>query len=282
MNGEEDSTTNGEEDNIENRSQEEKEQIQIEIANSKARKMERELRKLQTYYNPTLDMKTQPSEFTDEHGNKAEKHVNFNFMTVYTSSVEDGNPETVEKALTGRESENWKQGIAQEVMNFIKRKCWKKVHRSVPYNLGKKIMKTKTIFKKKIEPDKTTRYKVRMCSKGFLMQPGVDFKQSYSPVGVETSTHVLIGIYLHNADNSDPDKRFHLETIDIEAAFLEGKMENRTFVEFPDGLLQLGFITEEEKRTHCIELLKSMYGNVDAALIFFRTYRDHGNEAKSS
>ena len=57
--------------------------------------------------------------------------------------------------------------------------------------------------------------------------------------------------------------------MDIEAAFLEGKLQKKYYLEPPDMLVQLGFMTAEEFKTHCIELQNGMYGQVDAARRFF-------------
>lgn len=38
------------------------------------------------------------------------------------------------------------------------------------------------------------------------------------------------------------------------------------FIDLPAGLIELGFITQEEADLYCIQLMNSMYGNVDAAL----------------
>src|SRR6476620_3387216 len=43
-------------------------------------------------------------------------------------------------------------------------------------------------------------------------------------------------------------------------------------MEFPPGSLGLGFITAEELTVECILLLRNIYGNVDAALIFYCLY----------
>ncbi len=40
-------------------------------------------------------------------------------------------------------------------------------------------------------------------------------------------------------------------------------------------MVEMGFITEEEKEEYCIEQLKSMYGNSDAALIYFKLFKTH-------
>lgn len=73
---------------------------------------------------------------------------------------------------------------------------------------------------------------------------------------------------------------FHLELIDVKAAFLEANMSTRTSIKFPDGLVKLGLIMEQECRTHWIELLKMMYGNVDAMLIFSEHTKNLNGEQK--
>jgi hypothetical protein len=68
--------------------------------------------------------------------------------------------------------------------------------------------------------------------------------------------------------------KYEIELIDIEAALLEGEMDKATYIEWPTGMLELGFITQQEYEECCILLLKSMYGNVVAALKSFRLTRD--------
>jgi hypothetical protein len=71
---------------------------------------------------------------------------------------------------------------------------------------------------------------------------------------------------------------YRIETIiNIEAAFFEGDIMIPTYVEFLEGLEELGFILPGGESTeYCtIQLLKSMYGNVVTALKFFRTCKKH-------
>ena len=53
---------------------------------------------------------------------------------------------------------------------------------------------------------------------------------------------------------------------DVEAAFLNAELETPMYLEWPESMKELGFITEKEERKKCIKLVRSMYGNVDAAL----------------
>jgi hypothetical protein len=64
------------------------------------------------------------------------------------------------------------------------------------------------------------------------------------------------------------------ECLDKEAAFLEGDVDQLICAEFPEGMDELGFATEQEMNARCVELGKSMFGNVDAALRFFTTLKE--------
>jgi len=53
---------------------------------------------------------------------------------------------------------------------------------------------------------------------------------------------------------------------------LEGDTVVPMFIEWQEGMVELGFMTLQEFQETCAELEKGMYGNVDAALIFYKTY----------
>ena len=59
---------------------------------------------------------------------------------------------------------------------------------------------------------------------------------------------------------------------DVEAAFLNAELDQPTYIEWPQGMEELGFISEEEKLEYCIQLTKAMYGNIDSPLRWMRTF----------
>jgi hypothetical protein len=59
---------------------------------------------------------------------------------------------------------------------------------------------------------------------------------------------------------------------DVEAAFLNSDLDNKMYIEWPEGMLELGLITEEERKNCCIELQKAMYGNIDSPLRWMLTF----------
>jgi hypothetical protein len=237
-------------------------------ASAKADRLQRELSKLQTSYNPEAEriMKNPTVIESDTDGTERETQVHFVFNINVSSDF--GEPNTVNEAITGEYRDKWIPAIASELMNFIKRGGWKKVPRIMASEMGKTIIPTKWVFKVKDEPDGSKRYKARCVSKGYKQIPGVDYTESFSPVATDTSVRTALAMTLFQ-------RNWDCEVIDIEAAFLEGSIEEPTFIEWPEGMEEFGFITDDEKQEYVIQLMKSMYGNVDAALRFFKELKKH-------
>jgi hypothetical protein len=240
-----------------------------EAASCKAKKLEREMKKLSWDSGkgrPAMN-KAAVIEF-DKDGNKTgEKEIHF----VYNSELmtEHGEPKTFWDAIArdGEEGEHWLQASGSECVNFIERGSWRKKLCSEVKNEGHKIVGAKWVHKRKDEQDGSVRCKGRIVNLGHMQIPGVDHTESYSPVGNDTSVRIVIGPSLFNND-------WALEIIDVEAAFLEGDMKKTMCIEWPDGMVHFGFITEEEEN-RCIEQFKSTCGNSDAALICFRLFKKH-------
>ena len=121
------------------------------------------------------------------------------------------------------------------------------------------------MFKIKTESDGSLRFKTRIVTKGFQQKPGVDYTESFSPVATDTTIRMGFAYALY----SD----WMICVIDIEASFLEGRIDNPMYIGWPDGMLELGFITQENLDKYVIMLVAGMYGNVDAALRFFKEYK---------
>ena len=65
------------------------------------------------------------------------------------------------------------------------------------------------------------------------------------------------------------DGGFIAELCDIKAAFFHPSMEVEMYIEWPEGIVDLGIISEEFlEKIYCIFLGQSMHGNVNAALLW--------------
>ena len=233
-------------------------------AQDKVRALKAEMKRLQTFYNPTTGVNItmfnpESNEYEDEE---------YTFASELTSDPNE--PKAIEEALSGPEAEAWRQSAIAEIENFRSRQSWIPVSRSVPKNMNKKIIKSKWVFKKKSEQDGSTRFKSRVVSKGYMQIPGVDYSESFSPVASSSSIRVIFAVALYNTEEG-----WELHLIDVEAAFLEGSLGGPTFMEWPPGMVLLGLITEEQRKEECLQMLKCIYGNVDAALRFYEEYKAH-------
>ncbi|MCH79928.1 reverse transcriptase [Trifolium medium] len=110
----------------------------------------------------------------------------------------------------------------EEIASIEKNNTWNLVH--LPAN--KRPIAVKWIYKLKYLPDGTiAKYKARLVAKGFLQKHGIDFKEIFAPVArIETS------------------------------AFLNGKLEEKVYIEQPQGFIVKG------KEDHVLKLNKALYG----------------------
>ena len=235
-------------------------------------KLKNAMKKLDTNFNP-LARETIDKVGIEHNRGLISNQVHFLFRTALSSDPCE--PKTVQEAFNGTDATKWRKALASEFMNFIKRKSWKKVKREMVRKQNRKLVGTKIVFKIKDEQDGSKRYKCRAVTKGYAQIPGVDYTESFSPVATDVSIRMLMGIALYNMQNG---KDWNIHMIDIEAAFLEGEMDMDMYIEWPEGMLELGFITQEEHNGYCIKLEKSMYGNVDAALKYFKVYSKYLRE----
>ena len=237
-----------------------KEEIKKEVDEADISKLTNALKKLSVSYNPEAQQLLEELEQKNE---KANREVYFVFNTELLS--DPGEPTDIMEAITGPESKLWIEAAKKEVNNFITRGNWKECQRTEAAEQGRKIIPVKWVFKKKNEIDGSTRFKCRIVVKGYLQIPGVDFTESISPVATDTTIRLLLGMVLYN-------ETWKCHMFDVEAAFLNAEMENPMYLEWPEGMVELGFINEEDRRKSCIKLVKSMYGNVDAALRWMNAF----------
>jgi hypothetical protein len=191
---------------------------------------------------------------------------------VYNASIvsDPGTPTTYREALAGADSKKWHASLLAELNNFTKRGSWAKVERATVAEKGRKLIPQKWVLKKKNEQDGSIRFKSRSVTKGYMQVPGVDFTESFSPVATDSTIRIGIGLTLFYEEEN-----WICEVFDVEAAFLNADIDIEMYAEWPEGSVELGFLTQEEHDKYCIQMLKSQYGNVDAALRWTRTFAAH-------
>ena len=81
--------------------------------------------------------------------------------------------------------------------------------------------------------------------------PGVDFKESFLPVSSDTPTTILIGLNLYHEEDG-----WIAELYDVKAALVHPNMEVGMYIEYPEGIEDLGIITKEFMEEYFILLGK--------------------------
>ena len=121
------------------------------------------------------------------------------------------------------------------------------------------------MFKVKKDADGNKRYKTREVLLGYLQTMGEDYDKYFSPVAKDSSTRIAFAITLFK-------NQWVCHSADIEAAFLNPTTSKPMFIEWPQGCVELGLITEKEKKEMVIRTDKGMYGSVDAAINWMRDF----------
>jgi len=205
-------------------------------------KEERALRKLDTFYNPTL-------------GNLA---MEDDFCFVGGTDDNYDNPESFSEAYhhpDEEEREKWQEAIKKEFSDMITRKVWRYTsRRKVPTD--RRIIGNKWVFKRK----RNGVYRARLVGLGYAQIPGVDHKDNFSPVISEVAFRCVLALALKHS--------WEMEIVDVVTAFLYGELDETIYMTIPEGLNQ--HVDQVFGEDDCVILDKSIYGLVQAARQFHK------------
>ena len=138
---------------------------------------------------------------------------------------QNNEPKTFQEAWYNNDQEKrqkWRTVIRKEFRDMIKRGVWVNVKcSSVPE--GRKLIGSKWVFKEK----RDGRFRARLVCLGYGQIPGVDFSDNYAPVGNDVTFQIVMVLRLMYG--------FHAVLLDVETAFLYGKLEEEIYMEIPSG-----------------------------------------------
>ena len=209
----------------------------------KEQKVLRELRKLNTSYNPTLSaMITTDVAFVG--GGNDDYDNPMNFKDAWDHPVEE-------------DKEKWRAAIRKEFQDMIKNKVWKKYRKeNVPSN--RRIIGHKWVFKVKGNGV----FRARLCAIGYSQVAGVDFTDNFAPVINDVTFRILMVLKLI--------KNWVSDIIDVETAFLNGNLDEEIYMSLPEGLSFIKDFEDLNDEEDCVLLVKSLYGLVQAARQFYK------------
>ncbi|PNX72737.1 retrovirus-related Pol polyprotein from transposon TNT 1-94, partial [Trifolium pratense] len=149
-------------------------------------------------------------------------------------------PTCVTEALKHSE---WKQAMSDEFTALMNNGTWSLVPPQPHFN----VIGNKWVFRLKRNPDGSiSRYKARLVAKGFHQRPGIDYKDTFSPVIKPQTIKMVLCIAL--------SKNWNLMQMDVNNAFLNGTLNEEVYMVQPPG-----FVHSSHPNFVC-KLHKSLYG----------------------
>lgn len=160
----------------------------------------------------------------------------------YQVAEETAEPKSFTEATKSEDCDKWKIAMNSEYNSLMELKTWELVDRQ-----NKKIIPCKWVYKVKKDPiGNIIKYKARLVAKGFNQTSGVDYFETFSPVVRHSSLRSLLAIAA--------ELGLKMRHMDVDTAFLNGKLEEEVFMEQPQG-----FKVKGQENKICL-LRKSLYG----------------------
>ncbi|GKV19984.1 hypothetical protein SLEP1_g30170 [Rubroshorea leprosula] len=153
------------------------------------------------------------------------------------SSIE---PTCVSQAL---KNPQWRQAMSDEFNALVRQGTWE----LVPCTDVQNVIGCKWVFRvKRNKEGGIDRYKARLVAKGFHQRPGFDYFNTVSPVIKPTTIRTVLSLAVN--------KHWPIRQLDVNNAFLHGKLEEELFMEQPPGFV------DSSQPQHVCRLHKSIYG----------------------
>ena len=168
---------------------------------------------------------------------------NFNRGPVRAMLASMEAPQTLKEALESEGSTHWREVWVSEVDSLARNNTW----RLEPLPPGRQAIGCRWLFQRKEDG----RYKARLVAKGYSQCEGVDFMETFAPVAKFNSLRSLLALVCEN--------NWELEGMDVKTAFLNSELEERVYMDIPEGL-EIDTPAEVTNQQIACRLIKSIYG----------------------
>ena len=166
-------------------------------------------------------------------------HIFGCYVTLMSSILDSGSSKYDE--ATGQQC--WKYAMMEEYESILKNDVWENVLRLY----GKPVVTSRWIFKiKHVADGSIEKYKERFVASEFSQKEGVDYNEIFAPISRYTSIKMIIDL------SSSMGWRLH--QTDVKTTFLNGKIKEEVYVEYPNGFLV------HWKEPHVCRKKKASYG----------------------
>ena len=162
-------------------------------------------------------------------------------------------PATVKEALHSSEAKEWQSAMQREIDSIHKYEVWSLVK---PPNNCEPI-ESKWVFKRKLNSGGSVNtHKARLVAKGFSKKKGIDFDETFAPVGRFETVRTLLSLAV--------EFDLELHQMDVISAFLNGTLEEDIYFKLFGSTRRLhstrkgGLCTSLKKELVWIEAKPSM------------------------
>ena len=142
----------------------------------------------------------------------------------FTAQVNITEPANYQEAMASEQADLWRQAMDEEMASLLGNNTW--TLEPLPSDI--RPIDVKWVYKVKRDKDgNVERYKARLVVKGYSQTAGIDYNETFAPVGKYTTFRALMA----KAAAED----LHIIQIDIKTAFLQGNLEEDIYVCQPTG-----------------------------------------------
>ncbi|KAJ9539151.1 hypothetical protein OSB04_031884 [Centaurea solstitialis] len=135
-------------------------------------------------------------------------------------------PTSYGEAVSGSESEQWQEAMKAEMQSMYDNQVWDLT--DLPQHCM--AIGRKWVFKKKTDMDGNVHtFKARLLAKGFTQTHGIDYDESFSPVGMLKSIWILMAISAYF--------NYEIWQMDFKTTFLNGNLTEDVYMQQPEGFV---------------------------------------------
>ena len=134
------------------------------------------------------------------------------YTSIAVSDAEE--PRSISEALNRKNAKHWKDATDSEYKSLLQNKTWQLV--------GKWVFKVK-----RKQTVMSLANKARLVAQGYSQEAGLDYDDVFAPVARYSSIRSVLAI----ANQLD----LEVHQMDVKTAFLNGDIENETYMEQPEG-----------------------------------------------
>ncbi|CAL8134899.1 unnamed protein product [Prunus armeniaca] len=163
-------------------------------------------------------------------------------------------PEKYEEAA---QDQSWIKAMEDELSMIEKNGTWELVN--IPSD--KQVIGVKWVFKTKLNLDGLVQNnKARLVAKGYVQKPGIDYNETFAPVARLDTIKTLIALAAQ--------KDWKLYQLEVKSAFLNRKLQEKVYVEQPEGFVVQGKEDRVYRQHKALYGLKqaprAWYGEIDS------------------